>query len=107
MVSLSNHAVPLNGFTMLLRRPEIDAVAAGLGPSVPSQPVEPSALAEALRRLPVADRAPTWEMAVRHFGHGKALAQAAGEIGLDEIHAGDLLQSFTRSLTRAPPPEPG
>ncbi len=101
MVSLSNH-VPLNGFSMRLRRSEIGAVAAGLGASVPSQPGEPSALAEALRRLPVADRAPTWEMAVRHFGHGKALAQAAGEIGLDEIHAADLLQALTRSLTRPP-----
>lgn len=94
--------VPLNGFVMQLRRPELEAVAAGLA----SSPDDLAALAEGLRRLPVADRAPTWELAVRRFGHGKRLAQAAGEIGLDEVHADELLQRFTRSLTDVPTPNP-
>ena len=55
-------------------------------------------LVEALGRLPVTDRAPTWELAVRHFGRHKPLAQAAGEIGMDLLHARDLLDALL-SLT--------
>jgi hypothetical protein len=62
-------------------------------------------LAEALRRLPAAERAPTWELAVRRYGHHKPLPQAAGEIGLDAIHAEQLLARFTAALVDVPPPE--
>jgi hypothetical protein len=80
--------VPLNGFAIQLRPSELESVAAGVGES------DPSRLVEALRRLPVNDRAPAWELAVRHFGRHKELAQAAGEIGMDLVHARDLLADF-------------
>ena len=80
--------VPLNGFAIQLRPSELESVASGLGQS------ELSALVEALWRLPVNDRAPAWELAVRHFGRGTELAQAAGEIGMDRIHAVALVEDF-------------
>jgi len=55
--------------------------------------------------LPVRDRAPTWELAVRRYGRHKPLPQAAGEIGLDEIRGRLLLEQFSAELTRVPPPE--
>ena len=81
--------VPLNGFSMRLRQPEMQAVAAGLGTFDTSDEGDLLTLAEALRRLPLPDRAPAWELAVRRFGHGKPLPQAAG--------------GTTRSRTSRPP----
>ena len=99
--------VPLNGFQMQLRRSELEAVVAGLGTFDASEEGDLVTLAEALARVRVADRAPTWELAVRRYGHHKPLVQAAGEIGLDEVHARELLDHFTRSLAEVPPPEHG
>jgi hypothetical protein len=39
-----------------------------------------------------------WELAVRHFGRRKPATQAAGEIGMDAIRAGDLLARFADAL---------
>ncbi len=97
--------VPLNGFSMHLRRSELEEVAAGLGEFDASEEGDLITLAGAVARLPVRDRAPTWELAVRRFGHHKPLPQAAGEIGLDEIHARKLLDRFTHLLTEVPAPE--
>ena len=97
--------VPLDGFDMHLRRSELEAVAAGLGTFDASAEGDLVTLAEALRRLPAAERAPTWELAVRRYGHHKPLPQAAGEIGLDALHAEELLARFSAALTQVPPPE--
>jgi hypothetical protein len=98
--------VPLNGFAMQLRPSELEAVAAGLGRFDSSEEGDLVTLAEALRRLPPNDRAPAWELAVRRFGRHKALGQAAGEIGMDVVHARDLLEAFIRHrLAAVPPPE--
>ena len=97
--------VPLDGFFMQLRRSELEAVAAGLGEFDASEEGDLLTLVEALRRLPVNERAPTWELAMRRYGHHKPLAQAAGEIGLDEVHARHLLERFTHLLAEVPAPE--
>jgi hypothetical protein len=97
--------VPLDGFEMHLRRSELQAVAGGLGTFDASAEGDLVTLAEALRRLPAAERAPTWELAVRRYGHHKPLPQAAGEIGLDALHAEELLARFTQALAEVPPPE--
>lgn len=97
--------VPLDGFDMHLRRAELEAVAAGLGTFDASAEGDRATLAEALRRLPAAERAPTWELAVRRYGHHTPVAQAAGEIGLDALHAEELLARFNQALTEVPPPE--
>ncbi len=97
--------VPLNGFSMHLRRSELEAVAAGLGEFDASEEGDLITLAEAVASLPEQDRAPTWELAVRRYGHHKPLAQAAGEIGLDAVHARALLERFTHLLTQVPAPE--
>jgi hypothetical protein len=86
--------VPLNGYAIQLRPSELESVAAGLDAASQRDPIT---LAEALRRLPVNDRAPTWELAVRRFGRHKELDQAAGEIGMDLVHAGDLLEALLSS----------
>jgi hypothetical protein len=102
---MEDFSVPLDGFALHLRRSELEAVATGLGTFDSSVEGDLVTLAEALRRLPVADRAPTWELAVRRYGHHKPLAQAAGEIGLDEVHARELIEHFTHALAEVPPPE--
>ena len=79
---------------MQLRPSELESVATGLSQLGPSEVTDPIRMAEALRRLPVNDRAPTWELAVRRFGRQKELAQAAGEIGMDLVHARDLLEAL-------------
>jgi len=84
--------VPLDGFEMHLRRSEVESVAAGMGES------NLAALVQAVRALPVRDRAPGWELAVRRFGRGKVPEQAAGEIGMDAIHARALLEAFAAAL---------
>jgi hypothetical protein len=97
--------VPLNGFAMQLRRSEVEAVANGLGEFDAPEEGDLLTLAEALRRLPTNERAPTWELVVRRFGHHKPLAQAAGEIGLDEVRARDLLDRYCQLLKEVPAPE--
>jgi hypothetical protein len=42
---------------------------------------------------------------VRRYGRHKPLGLAAGEIGMDTIHARELLDSFSDALARVPPPE--
>jgi hypothetical protein len=90
---------------MQLRRLELEAVASGLGRFDASEEGDLLTLAQALDRLPARDRAPTWELAIRRFGRHKPLRQAAGEIGLDEIHARQLLDAFAAALAQVPPPE--
>lgn len=98
-------AVPLDSFTMRLRPSELEAVAAGLGEFDASAEGDRLTLVEALRRLPVTERAPTWELAIRRYGRHKPLARAAGEIGMDAILARQLLEKFSRALAEVPPPE--
>src|SRR5436190_2709574 len=97
--------VPLVGLVMRLRRSELEAVASGLGEFDSSEEGDLLTLIEALRRMEPNERAPTWELAVRRFGRHKPLAQAAGEIGLDEVLARSLLERFCHLLTEVPAPE--
>jgi hypothetical protein len=97
--------VPLDGLSMRLRRTELAAVATGIGAFETPVEGEPNTLAAALRRLPSGDRAPTWELAVRRYGQHKPLPQAAGEIGLDAVHARELLARFAHLLAEVAPPE--
>ena len=97
--------VPLNGFAMHLRPSELESVAAGLGEFDSSEEGDLLTLAEAVRRLPINDRAPVWELAVRRYGRHKPLAQAAGEIGLDLVVARDLMERFAHNLTAVSPPD--
>ena len=98
--------MPLGGgIEMQLRRTELESVAAGLGEFDASEEGNLLTLVEALRKLPALDRAPCWELAMRRFGRRKPLAQAAGEIGMDALHASDLLTAFSHALKTVPPPE--
>jgi hypothetical protein len=98
--------VPLDGsFALHLRRSELEAVAEGLGEFDASDYGNLITLVEALRRMRVNDRAPFWELAGRRFGRHKPVEQAAGEIGMDAIHARNLLAHFSRLLAEVPPPE--
>ena len=97
--------VPLDGYRMQLRRSELEAVAAGLGQFDSSEEGDLLTLSEAVRRLEPSERAPTWELALRRFGRRKPLAQAAGEIGMDELWARQLLDRFSQALAHVPPPE--
>jgi hypothetical protein len=97
--------VPLDSFRMRLRPSELEAVAAGLGAFDTSEEGDLITLAEALRRLPLGERAATWELAVRRYAHHKPLTQAAGEIGLDEEWARSLLKRFDQLLAEVPVPE--
>lgn len=97
--------VPLNGQTMLLRRSELESVATGLGEFDASEEGNLITLVEAVRRLPGNDRAPLWELAVRRYGRHKPLPKAAGEIGMDVVHARRLLDRFAELLTTVPAPE--
>jgi hypothetical protein len=97
--------VPLDGYVMQLRPSELEAVAAGLGEFDSSQEGDLITLAEAVRRLPTSDRAPAWELAVRRYGRHKPLRQAAGEIGMDVVHAQDLIERFSHLLVTVPPPD--
>jgi hypothetical protein len=105
-IDADGFGVPLDGsYVMHLRPSELEAVAAGLGEFDSSEEGDLLTLARAVRRLPMAERAPTWELALRRFGRHKPLAQAAGEIGLDELIARGLLERFGHSLTEVPAPE--
>ena len=95
--------VPLNGLAMQLRRSELESVAAGLRVYDASAQGNLITLAGALRQLPMNDRAPAWELAMRRFGRHKPLAQAAGEIGLDVVVARDLVERFTGNLAAGSP----
>lgn len=97
--------VPLNGYAMRLRRSELASVAGGLGEFDASAEGNVITLVEALRRMPRNDRAPVWELAVRRYGRRKPLPQAAGEIGMDQVHADRLLARFHELLADVPPPE--
>jgi hypothetical protein len=97
--------IPLNGYVMQLGRLELQAVAAGLGEFDASAEGNLITIAEALRAMPTRDRAPLWELAVRRYGRHKPLGLAAGEIGMDTIHARELLDSFSDALAMVPPPE--
>jgi hypothetical protein len=91
-------AVPLDVYTMHLRPSELALVAAGMAELGRIEANLPAALPDALRRLPTIDRAPLWELAVRHFGRRKPLAQSAAEIGMDAIHAAELVDSLALAL---------
>jgi hypothetical protein len=97
--------VSLNGYAMQLRLSELESVAAGLGEFDSSEEGDLITLAEALRHLPANDRAPAWELAIRRYGRHKPLPRAAGEIGMDQVHARDLLERFSHLLAAVPPPE--
>ena len=99
--------VPLDGYVMHLRRSELELVAAGASELDASAEGDLLILAHAVCQLPTAERAPTWELALRSLGRGKAAPQAAGEIGLDEIVARALLERFSRGLTAAAQNTPG
>lgn len=101
----TSRKVPLAGFSMELRQSELEAVAAGLGEFDASEEGNLLTLVEALRSLPIRERAGAWELAVRRFAHHRPLEQAAGEIGMDVKYARDLLGRFTRALAEVPPPE--
>ncbi|MGI9149680.1 MAG: hypothetical protein ACR2IK_24555 [Chloroflexota bacterium] len=99
--SLSSGAalgVPLHGYAMVLRPSELAAVAAGLAKLRPTAPRDPITLVEALRQLLETDRAPVWELAVRRFGGRKTISQAAGEIGMDVVHAEALLEAYIQRV---------
>lgn len=93
--------IPLNGLFMQLYPSELKSVAAGLGELDSPEAGDLLSVAEAVRQLPAIDRAPAWELAVRHFGCHKPLAQVAGEIGMDFVLARDLLERFSHSLADA------
>ncbi len=87
--------VPIDTFAMHLRPSELAGVAGGLGGTW-----ELTALADAVRALPRNDRAPFWELATRHYARHKPVDRAAGEIGMDTLHARALLEAFARALIR-------
>ena len=97
--------VALDGYAMQLRPSELESVAAGLGEFDSSKEGDLITLAEAVRRLPANDRAPAWELAIRRYGRHAPLRQAAGEIGMDVVHARDLLERFSQLLVTVPPPD--
>jgi hypothetical protein len=98
--------IALDGnYVMRLRPSELESVAAGLGEFDASSRGNALTLAAAVGSLPPSDRAPLWELAVRRLGRHKALEQAAGEIGMDEVRGRDLLAAFEEALARVPPPE--
>jgi len=97
--------VALDGYAIQLRPSELESVAAGLGEFDSSKEGDLITLAEALRRLPPYDRAPAWELAIRRYGRHKPLRQAAGEIGMDVVHAQDLIERFSHLLVTVPPPD--
>ena len=96
---MSSFTVPLNGQSMQLRPSELASVASGLEPNPSSD-----RLVEAVRAMPQHDRAPLWELAVRHYGRRKPVPQAAGEIGMDVRHAQRLLSRLSELLAAVPAP---
>jgi hypothetical protein len=97
--------ISLEGYVMHLRPSEVASVIAGMGEFDASEEGNLLTLAAALRALPINDRAPLWELAVRHYGRHKPLEQAAGEIGMDTLRARALLDAFSQAIAAVPPPE--
>jgi hypothetical protein len=85
--------VPIDSYAMQLRPSEVRSVAGAVGGTF-----DPFAVVDAVRALPAHDRAPFWELATRHFARHKPVQQAAGEIGMDTLHARALLDAFARAL---------
>lgn len=83
--------VPIDAYAMHLRPSELAAVAASLG-------ADKKRLVPAVRALPVNDRAPLWELAMRHYARRRPLDQAAGEIGMDLIRARTLIETFSQAV---------
>jgi hypothetical protein len=102
---LDRFDIALDGYTMHLRRCELESVAAGLGEFDASGEGNLQTLADAVRAMPVIDRAPVWELAVRRYGRQKPLELAAGEIGMDLVRARALLEALSQRIARVPPPE--
>lgn len=100
-----NLDLPLDGVTMHLRPSELDLVVAGFGAVDSSPEGHAVTLVDALRRLPPTDRAPTWELLVRHLGRHTPLLLAAGSIGMDLLHARDLLDALDEGIAAVPVPE--
>lgn len=94
--------VPLEGYAMNVRPSEAAAVAARFGGMDPRSEADQARIVEALRRMPARDRAPAWELVMRHLGRGKPLDRAAGEIGMDLVHAEALLAGFLEALDAGP-----
>ncbi len=94
-VEIRTFSVPLGGLDMQLRPSEVEAVAAGIGAFTSAQANTLEDVVRAVVALPIGDRAPAWELAIRHYGRRKPLEQAAGEIGLDRIRARALMASLT------------
>jgi hypothetical protein len=90
--------IPLNGYGMHVRPSELDSVVAGLGEFDTSRDDDRVTLVAALRALPVIDRAPTWELVIRRYGRRKPLTRASSEIGMDLLHAEELLARFLGGL---------
>jgi hypothetical protein len=103
MMNAEAFRIPLDGYVMQLRASELESVAAGLGELDTLKEGNLITLAEALKRLPLIDRAPLWELAIRRYGRHKPLEQAGGEIGMDLIHAQALLEAFSHAITQVPP----
>ncbi len=93
------------GIVMHLQPSELEAVASGLGEFDTSEEGNLITLAEAVQSLQPNERAPLWELAVRRYGRGKPLNQAAGEIGMDTIRARCLIEAFQRALLTVPAPD--
>jgi hypothetical protein len=91
--------IPLDGFALHLRPAEVESVIAGLGEVDTPPEGDALTLAEALRRMGPNDRAPTWELLIRRYARRKPLAQASGEIGMDRLHAEELLAHYTQQLS--------
>ena len=101
----SEYKVDLGGYFMQLRRNELQAVAAGLGTFDSSAEGDLLTLVEALGEMPIGQRAPVWELAVRRFGQHKSLERAAGEIGLDAVRARAMLIALSHAFATVPVPE--
>jgi hypothetical protein len=92
--------VPLDGgFVMQLRDSELESVASGVRELSSGFEADFVTLADAVRALPLSDRASLWELAMRRYGRRKPLEQAAGEIGMDAQRGQALLEAFSKALT--------
>lgn len=98
----STASVDLGGFTWWLVLHDARAVAPALA-TLGMDPVSvtPSALAGALSRLPLTDRAPAWETAVRTWRFHRTLARVAHELGIDLAHARELQGRLVAELHQA------
>ncbi|GAC1321716.1 MAG: hypothetical protein NVSMB2_18680 [Chloroflexota bacterium] len=100
-----NLDIPLDAATMHLRRSELDAVVEDVGQGDVSFENQAARLVEAVRTLPPTDRAPTWELVARHVARRTPLPLAAGQIGMDLLHARDLLAALQQAIAALPASE--